>query len=126
MTVEETLTILKSDKLLKELLEASITDSKIYLNDTTSRDNSITYKYIPLINDAIKMQSRLEIDCISSNYEKGMQILTRVQKLLLTTGDAPLTNNLIEITQNGGGYVFDKDIKIHKIKAIFILKERMR
>lgn len=126
MAVKEILAILKADQLLKELLGASITDSKIYLNDTINKNDSIVYKYVLLSNDAIKVQSRLEIDCISSNYEKGMQILTKVQQLLLTSGDTPLTNKLIEVTQNGGGYVFDKTIKVHKFKAIFILKERTR
>lgn len=126
MEIKEILDILKNDLSLNELLGASTDYAKIFLNNTLVKDNCITYKYVPLLNDAIKMQSRLEIDCISSNYENAMQILKRVQELLLTIGDAPLRNNLIEITQNGGGYVFDEEIKVHKFKAIFILKERTR
>ncbi len=126
MIIKEILNILKQDERLTELLEATSQNRKIYMNETTFQGDCIVYTYTQLINDKIKAQSRIEVDCISSDYEKGSLILKRVQELLLTLGDEPATENIIEINQNGGGHLFDKEIKLHKLKAIFSIKEKVR
>lgn len=126
MIIKEILNILKQDERLTELLEATSQDRKIYMNETSYIGDCLVYTFTQLTNDSIKAQSRIEIDCISSDFERGSFILKRVQELLLTKGDEPATENIIEITQNGGGYLFDKEIKLHKLKAIFSIKERVR
>lgn len=126
MVIREILDILKQDTELTELLEATSQNRKIYMNETTFQGDCIVYTYTQLTNDKVKAQSRIEIDCISSDYEKSSLILTRVQELLLTLGDEPATENIIEIIQNGGGHLFDKEIKLHKLKAIFSIKEKVR
>lgn len=126
MIIKEILNILKQDERLTELLEATSQDRKIYMNETSYKDNCLVYTFTQLTNDSIKAQSRIEIDCISSDFERGLSILKRVQELLLTLGDEPATENIIEINQNGGGHLFDKEIKLHKLKAIFSIKEKVR
>lgn len=126
MIIKEILNILKQDERLTELLEATSQDRKIYMNETSYIGDCLVYTFTQLTNDSIKAQSRIEIDCISPDFERGSSILKRVQELLLTTGDEPATKNIIEITQNGGGHLFDKEIKLHKLKAIFSIKEKVR
>lgn len=126
MIIKEILNILKQDERLTELLEATSQDRKIYINETSYKGNCLVYTFTQLTNDSVKAQSRFEIDCISPDFERCSFILKRVQDLLITLGDEPLTNNIIEISQNGGGYLFDKEIKLHKLKAIFSIKERVR
>lgn len=126
MVIREILNILKQDEQLTELLQATNQDRKIYMNETSFKGDCIVYTYTPLTNDSVKAQSRIEIDCISTDFERCSIILKRVQDLLLTTGDESATENIIEIIQNGGGHLFDKEIKLHTLKAIFSIKEKVR
>ena len=117
MIIREIINILKQD--------TELTDN-VFMNDTDYIGECIVYSYSQLTNNGIIAQSRLEIDCINKNYEQGYIMLEKVQELLLTLGDRKLTENIIEITQNGGGYVYDKNVNLHKFKAIFSIKERGR
>lgn len=127
MALLEILQILKQDIKLKELLEATSEDSKVYMNSYYDKDKTgLVYIYTLLTSDKIKNQSRLEITCIDDDYSKVLHLKQRLMEILITKGDEPLTDNITEVVLNGGGYLFDKEAGLHKLKAIFIIKERMR
>lgn len=126
MVVREILNILKADQELKELLKPIVTDGKFYLESTSTKDEGVVYKYAQITNDGVKAQSRFEVDCISSNYVTAYDTVERIKNLLITLGDSSLSRQIIDVKQNGGGYMFEKELKLHIFKAIFILKERVR
>lgn len=126
MIVKEILDILKNDAELKQLLNATKSDPKIYANNALYVGDCLTYEFTPLINNGVLVQSRIEINCYSSNYAKCYEILQAVQRLLITVGDSQLTNTILTIEQNGGGYLYDEKIKVHMFKAIFSVREKAR
>lgn len=109
------------DEILK-LLEAI---KPLYQNEGKG-DICTVYKFIPLMSDGIKGQSRLEILVNDIKYENALTRLEQIKGLLLTVGAQQKTNNLLEIALNGGGYYFNKDTKTHCFKAIFSIKNKER
>ena len=53
--------------------------------------------------------------------------MERVKQLLLTVGDAKLNDEILNVSLNGGGVLFDEQTGQHILKAyfIFVSKERM-
>lgn len=122
MILDEILSILKNDTELTFILKPTETDKKIYMYETTRSNNCIVYNFIPVTDDGIKAQSRLDITCISKNYDTAYIMLERIKQLLITIADDHLTNNILTIEQNGGGSL--KDGEVHKLKAFFVVKYR--
>lgn len=117
----EILEVLKNDVELKSLLKATVRDSKIHMFGTTE---GISYKWIPLTSNSIKRQDRLEIMVIHADYEIAINILERVKKLLLTTGDTQFSNRILSISQNGGGCIENPDTHDINLSCFFIVKSR--
>lgn len=126
MVIREVLNIWKNDTDLKRLLKSTVSDPRIYMNAPVYTGDCIVYSFTPLISDGVTAQSRIEVDCYSSDYTKSYEILKTIEKLMVTVGDDPRTENILSIEKNGGGYVFDKNVKYHMFKAIFSIKERVR
>lgn len=126
MVVKDILDILRNDTELKQLLNATKLDPKIYTTGRIYSGDCLVYSYVPLISDGVIIQSRIEINCYSSDYVKGYKLLRAVQRLLITVGDSTLNNTILNIEQNGGGYIFDENIKVHMFKAIFSIQEKAR
>ncbi len=123
--LNEILTILKADSELYSLLGATVSDSKIYMNQGKA-DTCISYKYSLISSDGIKAQSKLEINCISPDYGKSEGILGRVKQPLITVGNKQLNNDILNVALNGGGSLYIEETKQHIIKAYFILTIRER
>ncbi|AMJ41692.1 hypothetical protein [Anaerotignum propionicum] len=123
--LNEILTILKADSELYSLLGATVSDSKIYMNQGKA-ETCISYKYSIISSDGIKAQSKLEMNCISPDYGKAESILSRVKQLLITVGNKQLNNDILNVALNGGGSLFIEETKQHIIKAYFILSIRER
>lgn len=123
--LNDILSILKADSKLYSLLGATASDSKIYMNQGKA-DTCISYKYSIITSDGIKAQSKLEMNCISPDYGKAENILTRVKQLLVTVGNKQLNNDILNVALNGGGSLFIEETKQHIIKAYFIFTTRER
>lgn len=124
--LNEILNILKADSELYSLLGATVKDSHIYMNQGKA-ETCISYKYTLISSDGIKAQSKLEINCISTEYGKAENTLNRVKQLLITVGDNQLNNDILNVALNGGGNLFEEETERHIIKAYFIftIRERM-
>lgn len=124
--LNDILEILKTDNELSELLQSTITDSKIYMYKGKT-ETCISYKYMLISSDGVKAQSKLELNCISPDYGKAERMLNRVKQLLITVGDNQLNNDILTVSQNGSGILFDEETQQHTIKAYFIftIRERM-
>lgn len=125
MMLNEILNILKADSELYSLLGANVKDSHIYMNNGKA-DTCISYKYSSITSDGIKVQSKLEINCISPDYAKAESIFNRVKQLLITVGNRQLNNDILNVALNGGGSLYIEETKQHIIKAYFILTIRER
>jgi hypothetical protein len=89
-------------------------------------EDCIIYNFIPLTSDKVKEQNRLEITVISKSMTNGLKILSEVKEALLTFGDKPLSNNILEIALNGGGSLENLETNTFHFKAYFIVKSRYR
>jgi hypothetical protein len=123
--LNDILNILKADSGLTSLLGATVSDSKIYMNQGKA-DTCISYKYSLISSDGIKAQRKLEMNFISPDYGKAEGILSRVKQLLITVGNKQLNNDILNVALNGGGSLYIEETKQHIIKAYFILTIRER
>lgn len=123
--LNDILNILKADSGLHSLLGATVKDSHIYMNQGKA-ETCISYKYSLISSDGIKAQSKLEMNCISSDYGKAESILNSVKQLLITVGDKQINNDILNVALNGGGSLYIEETKQHIMKAYFILTIRER
>lgn len=86
----------------------------------------IVYNFVPLTCDKVKEQNRLEITVISKSMRKGLEMIKQIKDVLLTLGDDPKTNNILEVTLNGGGSLENLETNTFHFKAFFIVKSRYR
>lgn len=100
--MKEIISILLNSPRLQALV-----GNHIYPNYTTYLGDCITYTYETIYNDKAVKRQRLTITIIAGDLEKAEAIETEVGALLLTLGDEPLTRNIIQVRQNGGGSLFD-------------------
>lgn len=100
MSLSEIITILVSDTALSELLGVTTDDKRIYPLEIDGQ--GMSYKYTQLTNDGVKTQDRLEIRVAYTDLSKCYKIMQRVDELLITIGDDPLTSNILHVEKNGG------------------------
>ena len=122
MVLIELITILKNDATLKTLLKATVTNTKIMPMPLLT--DGIGYTFIPLTSDGVKEQSQFELTIINTDLLRCYEIKEQLDELLITIGDTPLTNSILEVGQNGGGYYFDGDLKMFKLKANYTILSR--
>lgn len=118
--------VIKSDNEIISLLSPTISNPKIYNTSTIYIGDCIIYNYINLIDDGIRVQDRLEITACSKDEDKAREIIDRVKQLIITVADSQKVNGILEITQNGGGKLFDEDTKLSKLKAYFTIKAKSK
>lgn len=96
--MDEVIAILKNDEKLKSLV------SGIYpFGEGSTVSECIVYEFYTVSDNGIKATDVLIIDAIGFSIGKSLAIIERVKSLLLTLGDAKLTNKVLKVEQNGGG-----------------------
>lgn len=96
--MDEVIAILKNDEQLKSLV------SGIYpFGEGSTVNECIVYEFYTVSDNGIKATDILMIDAIGFSIGKSLAIIERVKSLLLTLGDAKLTNKVLKVEQNGGG-----------------------
>ena len=125
MILDEILDLLKSNTELKSYLKITNRDPKIYPFGTCKVQDCITYKFSNLTSDGVKEQNRFSVTIISKDMARAYKILELTKNALLTVGDEAKTNNILEISLNGGGDPMENlETGTVHIKAIFIVKNR--
>ena len=125
MVLDELLQLLKSDAELQLLLNATPQDPKIYPLATHKIQDCIVYNLATLMSDHVIEQHRLSMTVISKGLIKALTISSKVKNILLTLGDEPKTEHILEITLNGGSEPIENiDTGTIHIKANFIIKTR--
>lgn len=98
--MEEVISILLSDSTL-----LSLTGNMIKPFGQLPLGKGLTYEFSENSSNGIKAQDRLSITAVSYSITDSLQILRRAKKLILTLGDAPLTQRILKVVQSGGGSI---------------------
>lgn len=122
MILEEILNILENDTDLATLLNASITNSKIMPMPLIT--DGIGFNFIPLTNDGTKSQSVFELTIANEMLDKCYEIKDKIDNLIITIGNDNLTSTVLSVSQNGGGFYFDDDLKMYKLKTNYTVISR--
>ena len=114
----ELIQVMLEDEELKKLV-----GSHIYPTHTDYLGDCVLYSFHTTLSDKITEQCRLQITIIAGTISKTAQIEERIKYLILTFGDNPLTNDILQVELNGGGTLYDNDrMKQHRILYFDILK----
>lgn len=119
--MDEVIGILIQDEILKAL------GIKIYHeSEAPSIQECIIYDFYNIQDNGVKAIDLLNVTCIAFDLDKSLAIIGRVKELLITTGDNLLTNKIIKVAQNGGGYISNKmpGQTTHHQKATFNITRR--
>ena len=128
IVLDELLSLLRQDNTLMALLNVErdenneIIDDKIYPLNTEFKGDCIVYTYTPLIADETTEQGRFEVNIISEDMFKALEILEQVKKCLITFGDELKTEHIFEISQNGGSTPTQSDIGTYHVFGFFSVK----
>ena len=118
MVLEQVVSLMRNDAKLAEMLQGN----HIYATPSIYLGNSIVYDWIPVSSDKIIGTYKLEVQIITDTMLQGAAIESRLKELLLTFGDEPLTNDILQVWINGGGSLYDEERqKLHKIIYFYIL-----
>lgn len=122
MILEELLNILEADTSLATLLGASVTNSKIMPMPLIT--DGVGFDFIPLINDGAITQSVLELTIANTDMFSCYEIKDKIDNLLITIGNNELTSTITGVSANGGGFYFDDDLKMYKLKTNYTVISR--
>ncbi len=117
--IKEIINILVNDAQLTSLNGANNIYPLYLITDSSNNGQGIIYNHHTFSANKITEQHRVEFKIIQSSYSKALQIEERLKYLLLTFGDNPLTNNILQAELNGGGTLFDDDRQKYHIILYF-------
>lgn len=87
----------------------------------------VRYSYIPVTSDKVKAQARFETTAVSNNIGQSFEIINKIKSIILTKGDIPLNDNILSVSVNGGGQLYNEETKTWHVKTNFTItyKERL-
>lgn len=114
----EAIALMLNDDELKELI-----GSNIFPNRTEYLGDCIVYNFHTITQDKKVQKCRLQITIIAATTALTVAIEERVKTILLTLGDNPLTNDILQVALNGGGTLYDEERTMnHRILYFDIIK----
>lgn len=106
-------------KLLDLIEEATGQDLVFMERDITE---GIVYNIIPITNNGVKRQDKLEIRIISKNISTINELHDKINSVLLTVGDS-VDPTIRKITLNGGGLLKQPESELlHHLSYYYINK----
>ena len=112
MILSKLLTLLKNNT---ELPIRFLSNEKI--------EKCIIYNFIPLNDDGIIRQDRLQIQIIGTDLKEIEEEDLKIRKSLLILGDR--TDDILKIELNGGGVMkYDKDVSLLSKTSFYIITNR--
>lgn len=100
--VEDIIAILNESEEL-----ATLIGDNIYPYTTDYLGNCILYQLIPSSDNGVVNKIRVQFSIIADSLELALQIENIVKRLLITIDDMPLTERVLQVSQNGGGSLYD-------------------
>lgn len=114
----EAIALMLNDDELKKLI-----GSHIYPTQTDYLGDCVIYNFHTIYQDKKVQKCRLQINIIATTTAKTVAIEERIKTILLTLGDGPLTNDILQVELNGGGTLYDgAREKNHRILYFDIIK----
>lgn len=89
------------------MIDGTAEDAHIYPIQTAYTGNCIVYDAYTTAHDKITQEVRLQITIIADTLAQTLEIEQEVEKTLLTFGDTPLKDNILQVSANGGGSLYD-------------------
>ena len=122
--MDEIITILRTDEGLWTLFGSAT--PRLYPGGHDGIEECITYSFYNNQDNAVKAVDTFNITVICYSIGKAQQALERIKELILTKGADPLTLKVLNVAQNGGGYLQNKvgDKTMHHFRANFIVTRR--
>lgn len=103
-------------------LAEAVQPLKLYAVSTRSLDDCVIYNSYTTGSDAISERVRLEVAIITADDAEGRKVEDRIKAALLTCGDEPLSDNVLQVELDGGGTLEDVERgKIHRMLYFTIL-----
>lgn len=116
--IEYIVSLLKNDKRLVEL----IGENNIYPIQTEYLGDCVIYDAYTTSHNKIIQEIRFQVTIVASKLSATLAIEQEIEKLMLTLGDTPLSNTILQVEANGGGSLYDNNRrKNHRIIYFNIL-----
>lgn len=101
--IEELVSIMNNSNDLVSLLNGQ----HIYPYLTDYLGECVIYQITPQIDNKAHQTLRVQLSIITETLSKALEIEKVLKQLLLTIGDQPLTDNILQVEANGGGSLYD-------------------
>ena len=103
MIIEEIVSILNNSDVLISLLGGE----HIYPYQTDYLGECVIFQITPQTDNKAHQTMRVQLSSIAKTISKAITIEKVLKQLLLTKGDEPLTDNILQVEANGGGSLYD-------------------
>ena len=109
------------NELISMLIKAL--DCRVYAQRTTDVGECVLYDYHTFSQSDGVQKIRLQITIIAPTSEKTLRREEIIKSTILTLGDTPLTDDILQVAANGGGTLYDDARQMqHRIIYFDILK----
>lgn len=100
---------------MKELIEKlkSVLDCPLYCQRTDDMGECVLYDFHTFAQQNGVQRVRLQITIIAGTMAKAVEKEEIIKKAILTLGDTPLSDDILQVALNGGGNLFDYARQMH-------------
>ena len=111
---------------MKELIAKlkSVLDCPLYSQRTDDMGECVLYDFHTFAQQNGVQRVRLQITIIAGTMAKTLEREEIIKSTLLTLGDTPLSNNILQCVLNGGGNLYDDARQKHHHILYFDIIQR--
>lgn len=111
---------------MKELIAKlkSVLDCPLYCQRTDDTGECVIYDFHTFGQQNGVQRVRLQITIIAGTMAKAVEKEENIKKAILTLGDTPLSNNILQCVLNGGGNLYDDARQKHHHILYFDIIQR--
>ena len=109
------------NELIKKLIKAR--DCPVYGQRTTDMGECVIYDYHTFSQSDGVQKIRLQITIIAPTSAETLRQEEIIKSTILTLGDSPLTDDILQVAANGGGTLYDDGRQMqHRIIYFDVVK----
>lgn len=100
---------------MKELITnlKTMLDCPLYCQRTDDTGECVIYDFHTLTQQDGVQRVRLQITIIAGTMAKALEKEEIIKSAILTFGDEPLSNDILQVALNGGGNLYDDARQMH-------------